>query len=336
MSSSSKSRSIDKVVPATVTNPSLQRLIGTVDVDGQGTQHALEEVDPFMLLDQGILRKDAMPPFGVHPHRGHSVVTLLFKGRVKSWDSFSQKETVVEGPASYWVDAGSGVFHDETSVIEDESDINQHAGLLQLWIGVKESDRLKPALCQYEESPPLVDAMSSEDEKTVVGKIRYYVGGENQSIETPHPVIAAHVHQYANTKFKFPINPKYGGFLVNLNGSNMLEGDNSNTGPPADAPTLFGRSSTKSTKTNDILVLADGNDSEDHIEIITSEASSADYMVCIGEKHGEQWSKKLVANGAVIAKDEQEAREIATKVEGYAQTGKSAEGGRGSFAPFGV
>lgn len=69
-------RSIEKVVPAK-SSGSIQRLIGTVDIDGMGSQHDLEQVDPFILLDQGTLCKDNLPPFGAHPHRGHSVVTVL-------------------------------------------------------------------------------------------------------------------------------------------------------------------------------------------------------------------------------------------------------------------
>jgi len=99
---SGRSRKIARVVPATRSGPVLRRLVGTVDVDGKGTDHPLAEVDPFMLLDQASIDKDGNPPFGRHPHRGHSVVTILMKGRVKSWDSYTQKETVVEGPASYW------------------------------------------------------------------------------------------------------------------------------------------------------------------------------------------------------------------------------------------
>jgi redox-sensitive bicupin YhaK (pirin superfamily) len=119
------------------------RLVGTVDVDGSGTQHPLDQVDPFILLDAASISKHNMPPFGNHPHRGHSVVTVLLRGSMKSWDSFSNTETTLTAPASYWVDAGSGLFHNEVSVINDEKDTAQHVGLLQLWVGVKQEDRLE-------------------------------------------------------------------------------------------------------------------------------------------------------------------------------------------------
>jgi hypothetical protein len=54
--------------------------------------------------------------------------------------------------------------------------------------------------------------------------------------------------------------------------------------------------------------------------------------VCSGEKIREPWVKKLVANGALIAANEEQARELAPKVEDMAKSGKEG----GSFAPFGV
>jgi redox-sensitive bicupin YhaK (pirin superfamily) len=146
-------RTIERVVPCKVSGP-LSRLIGSVDVDGNGTEHELEECDPCILLDQGTISKHNMPPFGAHPHRGHSVVTVLLRGKMTSWDSFANEKLTIEGPASYWVDAASGIFHNEVSVIDDESDSDQHASLFQLWYGVKEVDRkTAPAVCHDTDLP---------------------------------------------------------------------------------------------------------------------------------------------------------------------------------------
>jgi hypothetical protein len=43
-------RTIVRVVPPTQSGP-ITRLIGTVDIDGSGTNHSLDQCDPFMLLD---------------------------------------------------------------------------------------------------------------------------------------------------------------------------------------------------------------------------------------------------------------------------------------------
>jgi redox-sensitive bicupin YhaK (pirin superfamily) len=310
------SRLIDKVVPATSSGGPVSRLIGSVDIDGKGTSHALPEVDPFILLDLAQLNQHNRPPFGAHPHRGHSVVTLLLQGQMQSWDSFSNQHTTIKGPASYWVDAGTGVFHDETSVIVDESDPAQHIKLLQLWVGVKEADRQKPARLQYDTDLPTTDLLDCETSRKA-GTVTHYVG-EKTTIETPHPLVVFHVQQNANTSVDLSIDPSHGGFIV------MLSADD------AAATVQFG-GTTSPLKQHDVLVLANDVSTSSTVKATTGD-HSAEYMVCAGAKHGEAWVKKLVANGAIICATTEQAQDVAPKVEAYAAAGK-VEGG--SFAPFG-
>jgi len=294
MSMSMTGRKVSKIVSAT--QGKITRLIGTVDIDGNGTKHPLDQVDPFMLLDAGTLSKHATPPFGAHPHRGHSVVTVLLQGQLRSWDSFTQKDTIIKGPASYWVDAGSGVFHDETTVIPDESDPSQHVQLFQLWVSVKEEDRAKPAALQYETDLPSLEMKN--DEGNVVGKIRYYVGGECHSIKTMHPIVVAHVSQDAGSTLKIPIEPSFGGFVAHISGS-----------------ATYGDSTYSTSTPYDVAVLDDGTgDGAGFLTVKAGGDDGASYLVCTGEKIGESWFKILAANGAIIASTTDEARHIATEV----------------------
>lgn len=299
-------RKIAACVPATKKGP-ISRLIGTTDIDGKGTTHSLEHVDPFMLLDQGTIPKHNMPPFGAHPHRGHSVVTILLQGQMKSWDSVTQKQTIIIGPASYWVDAASGIFHDETSIILDESDTKQHAKVFQLWMSVKEEDRLKPPSLQYDTNLPMGDVKNDAGE--TVGSIRYFVGGQNTCIKPEHPIMVGLVTQQPGTTAKIPIDSKLGGFVVHIEGCSS-----------------YGNSDVTSTA-NDVLVFADTTDEADNFLQVTTpdesmtqpmkvpEALKCSYLICAGEKIREPWFKKLGANGAIIAKDADEARAIAAQVE---------------------
>lgn len=306
------SRTVAQTIPATSSGP-IWRLVGTVDIDGRGTEHPLEAVDPFMLLDYATIPQPDLPPFGAHPHRGHSVVTVLLQGNVKSWDSFSNVETVVTGPASYWVDAGSGLFHDEVSVMDDAGDPNQHVKLLQLWVSVKEADRLQAPRVQYDTDLPTVDAVNPDGK--MIGSIRYHVGG-GANIETPHPVVVAHITQNAGTTLHFPVDPTFGGFVTNIQGD-MTVGSND--------------ASATSNKAFEVLVLEDSqSDKESYLEITTS--SAAEYLVSVGEKVHEEWYKKLAASGAIIAKTPQEAREIASQIEVASNKGKET----GDFSPFGA
>jgi redox-sensitive bicupin YhaK (pirin superfamily) len=313
----SAGRRIEKVVNPTPSGP-IARLVGTTDIDGNGTDHPLDQVSPFMLLDSARIPQSDMPPFGAHPHRGHSVVTLLVQGQEKSWDSYTQKETIVKAPASYWVDAGSGVFHDEVSVVPDANDPSQHVKLFQLWITVKEEDRLKPAALQYDTNLPKVDATDDQGKK--VGSMVYFVGGGAQ-IETPHPIVVAHIKQDPNSVVSFPVSAGFGGFVVNIK---------------SDPLTLLGKEEQQevtSDAEDQVVVLAEDDDDIDSFLQIKSGDAGAEYLVCVGEPIHEPWYKKLVASGAVIAKSEEEARAIAKKVETYAANGK---GETKSFAPFGL
>ncbi|CAJ1951188.1 unnamed protein product [Cylindrotheca closterium] len=314
------SRTVARVVDSTKINPAISRLIGTVDIDGAGTEHPLPEVDPFMLLDQGTVPKDGMPKFGPHPHRGHSVVTLLLQGAVKNWDSFKSKDqprNILKAPASYWVDAGSGLFHDEVSVIENEEDPSQHMKIFQLWISVAEADRSKPPRVQISDTLLTVECLDPASGK-VVGKATHYVG-EGSGIETIHPICVSHVTQQAGTTYRVPMVPSHGGFVVHMNGKASYD-------------------NTEVESTNSVVVLenSDGNSAApDYLQVSTAADSDTDveYLVCSGERIQEPWTKKLVASGALICKTTEEGRELAEKVEAMSIAGKK-EGG--SFAPFGL
>ena len=117
---------------------------------------------------------------------------------------------------------------------------------------------------------------------------------------------------------QFPINGEYGGFVVHLEGC-----------------ATYGNDSNSETKeTYAVHVLGDNKD-ENYLQITTSAADSdkskTSYLICVGETIDEPWYKKLTSNGAVVAKSQEEAREIASKVEEYSKEGLSS----GNFAPFG-
>jgi len=322
-------RSIVKVVPATVPGAGspIQRLIGTVDIDGKGTLHPLAECDPCMLLDYGRIVKHNMPPFGAHPHRGHSVVTILLQGTVQSWDSVTNHHKSITGPSSYWVNAGTGLFHDETSIINDESDPHQHVALFQLWLGVQETDRQQPPSLGWATDLPQQALLDDDKGKTIIGSIVYFVGGNDPSTESiasilPRPLTVAKITQFPHTKHCWKIPAGHTGFVVNLSSG-------------GGGATFAG--TAQPTAVNDVLVISPppptdtDTDNGSVLEIDTHDAP-AEYLLCVGEPHQEPWVKKLVASGAVIAQTEDQARTVAAQVEGLSKQGKET----GDFSPFGT
>jgi redox-sensitive bicupin YhaK (pirin superfamily) len=307
----SPSRTIARVVPPTRTNPAITRLIGTVDIDGAGTAHPLAEADPFILLDFAKIDKNAMPPFGAHPHFGHSVATILLAGKVRSRDSIQLKDDILQGPGTCLVDAGSGLFHDEVSVIDDEQDPTQHMKLFQLWMGVKDADRSKPARVQFTSRLPTVECVDPQS-GDVVGCVTYYLG-DKTLIETLHPILVMHIQQRARTTYHVPTVPTHGGFVVHMLGR-----------------ASYGEVVTVSMSIvediNTVLVLNNTNDSDGPDHLLVTTEDDTEYLVCSGERIREPWVKKLVANGALFAKTVDQARELATKVEEMAKAVKAQTG----------
>ena len=54
-----------------------RRALGSVDIDGRGVQHELSSFGPFVLLEDALLPRGKMPPFGKHPHAGTKVLAFL-------------------------------------------------------------------------------------------------------------------------------------------------------------------------------------------------------------------------------------------------------------------
>merc|ERR1711971_785368 len=62
------SRLITRSVAATMTAP-LERMVGSLDCRGKGTNHPLPQVDPVVLCELAVVTGKNLPPFGMHPHQ---------------------------------------------------------------------------------------------------------------------------------------------------------------------------------------------------------------------------------------------------------------------------
>lgn len=70
-------------------------------------------MDPLIMVDHYTMTK---PTFGAHPHAGLSAVSLLFEdsiGHFRNQDSLGNDFDLLPGDL-YWLNAGSGVVHDES------------------------------------------------------------------------------------------------------------------------------------------------------------------------------------------------------------------------------
>ena len=125
-----------KIIPATINGP-LSRVIGSLDVLGNGTNHTLPHVNPFVLLDEACtITKPNIPAFGLHPHSGAMILTICLSGYVEnvSFDCKSSKVQSVHGPGPFVlaVNAGRGVVHDEHTYDYDDAEGKCSTKLIQL------------------------------------------------------------------------------------------------------------------------------------------------------------------------------------------------------------
>ncbi|KAK3286019.1 hypothetical protein CYMTET_6409 [Cymbomonas tetramitiformis] len=126
----------------------LHRVIGSTDIDGNGTHHSLVDVNPFILADYVCAKIDMKPPFCAHPHMGACIFSIPFEGfPLNPWDNVHGKEEQACYPGGvYFLNSGLGCVHDEplnpfesrppTSAQFDHSAISTEATcfrMMQLW-----------------------------------------------------------------------------------------------------------------------------------------------------------------------------------------------------------
>lgn len=113
-------------------------------VDGAGVHlvrvlgnTTVKDFDPFLMLDSFDSHNpnDYMKGFPFHPHRGIETVTYLIHGEMEHSDSLGNKGVIHDGE-SQWMNAGSGIMHQEMP-----SPVDQILGL-QLWINLPRKNKM--------------------------------------------------------------------------------------------------------------------------------------------------------------------------------------------------
>jgi len=126
-------RSVAKVISGQPTSDGagvrLTRMIGTP---------ALEQLDPFLLLDEfkSDRADDYLAGFPDHPHRGFETVTYMLAGAMEHRDHAGNRGELVAGSVQ-WMTAGRGIVHSEMP--------RQRDGLMwgfQLWVNLPARDKM--------------------------------------------------------------------------------------------------------------------------------------------------------------------------------------------------
>lgn len=126
-----------------------RRAVGSVDIDGRGVQHDLPSFGPFLFLEDALLPRGKMPPFGKHPHAGLLSLTLLLRGDcVRPWDNIRGESATLRPGGMYVVDSAAGIVHSEDLVVHNPEDTGTATHALFIWLdpGIFIREHLPPRL----------------------------------------------------------------------------------------------------------------------------------------------------------------------------------------------
>jgi hypothetical protein len=214
-------------------NRTVSRLLYAEQVDMGGMPirqplptHAVEQIDPFLLLHHANIKAPAhVKPdhagVGPHPHRGFSPVTFIFQGGVHHRDSRGHNSTVYAGGAQ-WMNAGMGIIHSERPP-DDIQEIGGRQEIIQLWINT-------PA--QHKMDVPSYFPVKGEDVPATAsadGKVKVNVfSGELLRIKGPVPsqtvVNAATLVFQQGGKISIPLPANHNAFTYLLDGQLKVDG----------------------------------------------------------------------------------------------------------------
>ena len=188
--------------------------------------HALDYVDPFLLLDEFKSEdpKDYIAGFPWHPHRGIETVTYMINGRVEHGDSVGNSGVIGPGDMQ-WMTAGKGIIHQEMP--------KQDNGLLwglQLWVNLPARDKMCPP--RYQEVPaeeiPEETLENGTHVRILCGD---YAGKTGPVTHVAVDPLYLDARLPVGERFSHPIEPGYSVFCYCLGGEGLFGSQEKQVGP---------------------------------------------------------------------------------------------------------
>jgi quercetin 2,3-dioxygenase len=220
-----KFRGVDRVLPSIETLEG-----GGFLVHRPFPTSALEQVDPFLLLDEmGPMEAAPGEARGApdHPHRGFETVTYLLSGAMEHRDSRGNHGRLGPGDVQ-WMTAGSGVVHSEMPA----SDFQERGGRMhgfQLWVNLPRRDKMMAP--RYQEIPAArIPGATSPDGGVRVRVIAGEALGQRAVIDTRIPILYLDVALRAGAAFVQPLDSKLRAFAYVVEGSGAFGADRKRAG----------------------------------------------------------------------------------------------------------
>lgn len=238
-----------------VARPVARVVTGMPTSDGAGVklrrvigQPSLEELDPFLMLDEfGTDRPDDyIAGFPEHPHRGFETVTYMLDGRMRHRDNHGHEGVLVPGSVQ-WMTAGRGIVHSEMP--------QQQAGRMrgfQLWLNLPAREKMTPPRYQEfgPERIPVATPAAGATIKVIAGQVGSVVGPISQPATDPTYLDVAIEN---GARFVHELPPAHAAFLFVYEGA-IRVGDAVNGGTQASGD----RHSPQLVQAGELAVLGEG------------------------------------------------------------------------------
>jgi len=278
----SKMRRVKSIYKCLPIHDGLYRCIGTVDVNGKGTNFELAEVDPFILLDFGNIKGIGLPKFGAHPHYGFAVSTINVEGSFKSWDNHLDIWEERETKSVYYVNCGNGIVHAEVTTAEQTV-------AFQLWMNIPSADLTKSAEVNYfpKEKIPEFTFLGAQV-RVIFGSFEGHVS----PFVTPTPLTVLLIKQPSFTEINIPTDSTWNAVIINLHKQDV---------EPSSA--IFSETSVDSLSS---IVFESGSS----INVVTKD-QGCHFLLLMGSPINEPCIKLLTGNGGLIGENREELEEQA-------------------------
>lgn len=214
----------------TLRTPQLPIPARTAAIDGLPIRHALpvgalEQIDPFLLLDHigpTVLEPyNAGLPFGPHPHRGFATVTLVLSGAVLHHDSRGNRQVVGAGGVQ-WMTAARGIIHAE-NIPRELRESGGELELLQLWINLPA--RLKMEQPVYQGLPAeTLPVVALADDQAVLTVVAGSWSGATGPARPLSPVRLALLRLRAGGTYAWRVEPAENALLYVVRGAVQVNG----------------------------------------------------------------------------------------------------------------
>lgn len=214
-----KQRTVKQVVKA------MPAVMGKDTIYQPFPSHALEHVDPFILLHHWgpYTYNPGNDAFSVeaHPHRGFEPVTFIFQGEVHHRDSMGNDSIIKEGGVQ-WMTAGKGVMHSEMGT-EEFHKKGGNFEIIQVWMNLPKALKMTtPAYYGVQKNEiPIVE---QDNGKVIIKVASGTFGGATGPITSITGIESSMIEMKKDGKAEIEIGENKNVMLYLLDGSIKVNG----------------------------------------------------------------------------------------------------------------